>query len=107
VLGAKFQRGLANNLWVFGKHAFRKHRSAEQSRSIINAALFDVMATRLAERTTEAVEEHAEALRQAFFQLMDDQAFIKAITYGPNTPKEVRKRFEVASEMMKEVFDAS
>lgn len=105
-LADKFQRGLYNNLVVFGKHAFRKHRNADQSRSIINAALFDVMMNSLSERLTKTVEERADALRQAFYKRMDDQPFIKAITYGPNTPKEVRKRFETASEIMKEVFDA-
>lgn len=105
-LSERFQRGLHNNLAVFGKHAFRKHRSAEQSRSIINAALFDVMMNSLSERDEGEVEESAEAIRRAFYKRMDDQPFIKSITYGPNTPKEVRKRFATASELMKEVFDA-
>lgn len=106
-IGMKFQRALQNNLAVFGKHAFRKHRTPDQSRSIINASLFDVMMNSLAERTEEIVTERAVALREAFYKRMDDQRFIKAITYGPNTPKEVRTRFEVAAGMMTEVFDAA
>ncbi len=105
-LRAKFQRALRSNLAVFGKHAFRKHRKADQSRSIINASLFDVMAGSLSNIDEALVSTRAEQLRQAFYQRMDDQRFIKAVTYGPNTPKEVRTRFEIAAEMMKEVFDA-
>jgi len=104
-LREKFRRGLANNFTVFGKHAFRKHRTMDQSRSIINAALFDVMMAHLAARTETSVAEPANALRQAFYKRMEDERFKKAITYGPNTPKEVRARFGIAGEMMKEVFD--
>ncbi len=103
-LREKFRRGLQHNLTVFGKHAFRKHKKAEQSRSLINASLFDVMMIGLAER--ESVVEFAESLRQAFYRQMEDQRFIKAITYGPNTPKEVRTRFEMATAMLMEVFGA-
>jgi hypothetical protein len=105
-LRAKFQRALRNNLAAFAKHAFRKHRTPDQSRSIINASLFDVMAGVLSNVDEARVAERAEQLRQAFYKRMDDQRFIKAITYGPNTPKEVRTRFEIAADMMKEVFDA-
>jgi hypothetical protein len=105
-LRTKLQRALKNNLAVFGKHAFRKHRTPDQSRSIINASLFDVMAGALATTEEARVVERADPLRQAFYKRMDDQRFIKAITYGPNTPKEVRTRFEIVAEMMKEVFDA-
>lgn len=105
-LRTRFQRTLRNNLAIFGKHAFRKHRTPDQSRSPINAALFDVMAGALSKLDEARVVERATLLRRAFYTRMDDQRFIKAITYGPNTPKEVRTRFELVADMMKEVFDA-
>jgi len=105
-LRTKLQRALRNNLAVFGKHAFRKHRTPDQSRGIINASLFDVMAGALATREEARVVERAEWLRLAFYKRMEDQRFNKAITYGPNTPKEVRTRFEIVAGMMREVFDA-
>lgn len=43
----------------------------------------------------------------AFIKRMDDKEFERAVTYGPNTPKEVRKRLEIAAAMMKEAFDAA
>lgn len=104
-LSVRFRRTLANNLAVFGKHAFRKHRSSDQARSVINASLFDVMAIGLADRDPEAVRANIQPLRQGLFALFDDPDFNKAITYGPNTPKEVRTRFELATRMLKVVFD--
>jgi len=101
------QRSLRNNLAVFGKHAFRKHRQSNQQRSILNASLFDVMITGLSKISEELVDERAESLRQSFYKRMDDPDFEKAITYGPNTPKEVQTRFMIATAMFKEVFDAT
>lgn len=100
----RFRCALRNNKAVFGKHAFRKHRQVNQPRSVINASLYDVMSTGLANLDEELVLARAEALRQRFYALMDNQEFITAITYGPNTPKLVRKRFELGEQMFEEVF---
>jgi hypothetical protein len=106
-LRVKLRRGLQNNLSVFGKHTFRKHKSLGDKRSVINAALFDVMMSALSSREESVVLEKKEKLQQAFYRKMEDAVFIKAITYGPNTPQEVRKRFEMIDGMMKEVFGAN
>lgn len=105
-LSQKFRRGLANNLVVFKQHAFRKHRHQSQARSVLNASLFDVMIFELSQLEEERVAAKADALRGAFYALMDDPVFTKAITYGPNSPKEVRGRFRIGSEMFRAVFDA-
>lgn len=106
-LSTSFRRAMRNNLTVFGRQAFRKHRAHNQGRSVINASLFDVMSTGLARYSESSVANKAEALRERFFELMDDEEFIHAITYGPNTPREVRTRFRIANAMFEEVFDAS
>jgi hypothetical protein len=93
-------------LTAFAEHAFRKHRRQYQSRSIINAALFDVMAKTLSFIPEALVIERAETLRQAFYKRMSDGNFIRAISNGPNGPKQVRTRFEIAENMMTEVFGA-
>lgn len=105
-LSERFRLGLQNNHTVFGKHAFRKHKTKDQSRNIINASLYDVMMSTLSLQTETEVTTQASELRQAFYAQMENERFIKAITYGPNTPKEVRKRFEIASEMMQDIFNA-
>lgn len=103
----QFRRGLHNNLAVFGKHAFRKHKRTDQPRSVLNASLYDVMITGLSRIDERVAVAHTEALRRRFYACMDDERFIKSITYGPNSPKEVRTRFEVAAQMFGEVFGAS
>jgi len=105
-LRERFRRSLRNNYTVFGKHAFRKHKTPDQTRSIINASLYDVMITGLADQSEETVSNQAEALHARFYALMDDAAFIKAITCGPNTAREVRTRFSMAKLMFDEVFSA-
>lgn len=107
VLGERFRLGLQNNLNVFGKHAFRKHKRVDQPRSVLNASLYDVMITGLSRVNETTVSARAENLRQKFYSLMENERFIKSITYGPNSPKEVRTRFEIADQMFLEVFDAS
>ncbi len=106
-LSNRFRRSLRNNLNAFGRHAFRKPRQNEPNRrSLINASLFDVMSTALAYYDEPLVEERAERLRHALSTLMKDPVFVGSISYGPNTPKEVRTRFEMGYSMLREVLDA-
>jgi hypothetical protein len=101
-----FQRALRNNLEVFGKHAFRKHYSQEQTRSVVNTSLYDVMVATLSIVEEEVVTSKAEKLRQAFYRLMHDERFMNAITFGTNQTDKVGMRFAIAVETMKEVFGA-
>lgn len=105
-LRTRFRRTLTNNLNVFGRHAFRKHRDPDQGRSVINASLYDVMTQGLADQDETLVLERADALRAAFYARMGDATFTHAITYGPNSPNLVRQRFEIAATMFAEVFGA-
>lgn len=105
-LSAEFRTGLTNNYRVFGKHAFRKHSDGQIQRSVINASLWDVMSTGLSRLSEATVEEHAEELRSAFYQLMRNDSFIRSITYSPNSTSQVKHRFEVAKVKLEEVFGA-
>jgi len=105
-LSMKFRTSLANNFNVFGKHAFRKHVEGQDSRSVLNASLWDVMSTGLSRYAEHLVEARADDLRNSFYPLMADEEFIKAITYGPNDMRKVRHRFKVAAAMFEEVFGA-
>ncbi len=106
-LSNEFRTGLSNNYNVFGKHAFRKHCAGQVSRSVLNASLWDVMSTGLAHPPEHEVEARAEDLRAAFYPLMNDSNFIDSITYSPNSTNKVRKRFEIAAGMFREVFGAN
>lgn len=106
-LSARLRRGLANNLKVFGIHAFRKHFEGQEGRNVINASLWDVMLTGLARYEESSVEKRADDLRMAFLRLLEeDEAFYDAITYGTNQVKRVQQRFESAEKMFREVFGA-
>ena len=100
-----FRRGLSNNLVLFEKHAFRKHTPGRRSRSIINASLWDVMVTGLARYDNEIIEEHSKELKEAYYDLLEDEEFSYAITYGPNSTKRVGERFRLAQKMLKDVLD--
>lgn len=97
---------LDNNLRVFGEHAFRKHQSSEQKRSIVNASLFDVMMQALAGVDQPTVLLKAEELRQALYTLLRDERFKWSITYGPNSPDRVRHRIETGCSVFAEVLNA-
>ena len=105
-LSNQFRMALNNNLYLFGKHAFRKHKRGQDARSVLNASLWDVMSTGLSRYTESNVKHHADATRAIFYGLMDDDDFITAVTYGTNHPKKVADRFSAVRAALEEVFGA-
>ena len=105
-LSSQFRTTLDNNFSLFGGHAFRKHDPGQDRRSVLNASLWDVMSTSFSRYPREIVEENIDAAREAFYQLMENEKFVDAITRGPNTAKQVRRRFAMAGEMFGDVFGA-
>ena len=105
-LSGQFRTCLQNNFKVFGKHAFRKHTEGQDSRSVLNASLWDVMSTGLSRYPEHVVEARADKLRDAFYELMCDEEFIRSITYSVNDMRRVKHRFERADKMFMEVFNA-
>ncbi len=104
-LSKQFQTGLANNFKVFGRHAFRKHHSREENRSVINASLWDVMSTGLSRYSPGLVESRDQDLRHRFYRLMKDETFQNDITYGTNGLRQVKQRFQAANFILQEVFN--
>jgi len=105
-LSRTFRLGLQNNFDLFDRHAFRKHVPDQSNRSVVNASLWDVMSTGLARYPNALVHEKADELREAYYPLMDDNKFVDAITYSPNSTNKVRTRFEMANQMLTEVLGA-
>ena len=103
-LSQEFQKSLANNLYVFGKYAFRKHLSTSDRRSVLNASLWDVMSTGLSRYSESRVKSRAKSLRRAFYRLMQNDDFVMSITYGTNDPQRVNLRFVAANDMFQEVL---
>ncbi len=105
-MSSEFQAGLKNNLYVFGRHAFRKRLRDQDHRSVINASLWDVMVVGLSCIDSRTVEARSVALQEAFYDLMENDDFIAAITYGTNDTRRVTDRFRMSQELFKEVFSA-
>ena len=105
-LSTQLHRSLENNFVLFGRHAFRKHKSNQDKRRPINASLWDVMSTGLSHYTTDHVQGHVEHLRQVLYRLLADQTFDAAITLGTSSAKSVMHRFQAAQQAIEEVLDA-
>ena len=105
-LSDEFQRGLANNLALFGRHAFRKHEPEQERRSVLNASLWDVMCTGLSCYAEDHIEACAGPLHQAVYGLLEDEEFNTAITYGTNGARKVGLRFEMSRQTFREILGA-
>lgn len=106
-LSMEFRRGLDNNFYLFGRHAFRKSIVGEfYRRSMINASLWDVMSTGLSFYAESEVQARAESLRDAVRQLLKNGEFERAITLATGGTKQVKYRFRMAQERFQEVLGA-
>ena len=105
-LSTEFRRGLANNVELFERHTFRKHEPDQKRRSVLNASLWDVMASGLARYAEGRVVACADSLRQAIYGLLEDEDFNAAITYGTNDTKKVKSRFRKTRKIFQEVMGA-
>ena len=104
-LSTEFRTGLRNNLNLFGRYAFRKHSHAQEGRrSPINASLWDVMSTGLARRDSKVVEAKKNSLLAAFYRLLNNEEFNDAVSLGTNQTNKVIRRFEMTTDMFREVF---
>lgn len=95
---------LRNNYDIFGKHAFRKQRRDDDRRSVINAALWDVMSTGLSHYTEDQVGAIEDDLKNALLELLDNEEFHTAISLSTNDLRRVKTRFRMAQQMFEEVF---
>jgi hypothetical protein len=103
-LSTQFRASMRNNYLVYGKHAFRKHASQYNSRSVINASLWDVMSTGLSNYSESLVEVNKEKLQQSLYRLFKDNTFSSAISLGTNRVSRVQERFKLADQMIKETL---
>lgn len=105
-LSTQFSLAMTNAETVFGRHAFRKRQRGQTGRSVLNASLWDVMSTGLSRYPETIVESKKSELWEAFYTLMENSEFQHAITYSPNSRKQVKHRFAAMQTALQEVFDA-
>lgn len=104
-LSKQFRRGLKNNHSLFGPHAFRKLQSKSSRRSVINAALWDVMSTGLSRYPKHTVQAYSTRLKREYRKLLClDKKFVRSISLSTSGVRQVRYRFNAARKMLSEVF---
>lgn len=97
---------LTNNFYLFKEHAFRRHERYQEGRNILNASLWDVMSTGLSRYHPDYISEQSDNIKDGFYNLMKEEAFVDSITKSPNTPKQVKLRFQLSRKMFEEVLGA-
>jgi hypothetical protein len=104
-LSHRFRTSMRNNYQVFGPHSFRKHRSIDDRRSVINVALFDVFSVLLSRASEDVVLSTADQVHEKFFEMMNDAEFMDAITISTNATSKVKTRFEIAENKLGSILD--
>ena len=102
-LKKKFRLSMDRCFSIWGDHCFRKHVPNQDRRNVINAALFDVLSTKMTSLSTDLSESKKEEFRQALFTLLDDPEFSHAITYSTNSLRQVANRFALIDKAFQEV----
>lgn len=105
-LSIQFKTTLSNNLYLFGKHAFRKYIVGQDRRSVLNASLWDVMSTGLSRYPMHLIAQKSQIIKDKYYELLNDEVFKDAITSSTSSVKQVRARFVATREMLEEVLDA-
>lgn len=104
-LSNNFRQSMQNNLTIFGRHAFRKHRSPSERRTVINVAIFDVFSVLLSNLTPNIAARKAEDFRQTFYKLLSDPQFYDAISLGTNSTAKVQTRFSIARKALSPILE--
>jgi hypothetical protein len=103
-LANRFQSSMKNNLFVFKKHAFRKHKSEGDRLNPFNVAIFEVFSVYLARYPEQQILDKAEKIRQAFYGLMANDKFFKAISGATNTKRNMLNKFQEAKKAITEAM---
>ncbi|MDR3338073.1 MAG: DUF262 domain-containing protein [Treponema sp.] len=93
ILEAEFKRSMCICHSIWGGHTFRRYQPEQNRRSVVNAALFDVLSHFFGNYKGELTEIQKEEIRKNLFNLFDDEEFINAITWSTNSLKQVKIRF--------------
>jgi hypothetical protein len=102
-LKKKFRLSMETCYAIWGDHCFRKHTPDQTARNVINAALYDVLSTKMADFPSGMANAKKECCRQALFTLFSNSEFMHAITSSTNSLKQVSTRFTLVDEAFQEI----
>lgn len=103
-LANRFQSSIKSNYSVFGEHIFRKHTKSKKRRNPFNVAIFDVFSVYLAHYPEQQVLDKADKIRQAFYALMANDKFFKAISGATNSRRNMLNKFKEANKAITEAM---
>lgn len=94
-LSRELRIGLRNSYLLFREQTFRKHKPGQERRSVINAALWDVMSTEFSQLDEEMVTRKQDRIREVLFDLFANEQFNDAISRSTGNVVQVKTRFEL------------
>lgn len=106
-LSARFERTMTDCRRIFGDRAFRKQERGSRRRFPINRALFEVWAASVEALSKEQVDKlvpQASELERRFVQLLEDDEFKAAISFGTGDPRRVHVRFGRVKDLLSEML---
>lgn len=87
---------------VFGREAFRKRVRPDAARSPVNKALFEAVSVALSNLSNgqrARLEHHADKVREGMSSLMQDGAFINAVSVSTGSRRRVETRFRAIEDL--------
>ncbi|MEO5346746.1 MAG: DUF262 domain-containing protein [Magnetococcus sp. YQC-9] len=106
-LEERFKRAMRLAEDIFEKRAFRKMSRSSSNRSPINKALFEAWSANLAaldETAQIRLVKRKESLKEKFLDLMEDEAFSRAVTQGTGSWFRVQTRFESIEKIIQQTL---
>lgn len=106
-LQRRFEIAMERAQQLFGRFAFRKRTSLDERRQPINKALFEAWSVNLDalnDRQMAVLEKRKDQLTSKFIELMNDPAFLNAVSQGTGDIKKVQMRFEEIGRIIAEAL---
>jgi hypothetical protein len=98
ILEDNFNTAMLNCYSVWREQTFRKYKEGQLFRSVINAALFDVLSILVGNYKKEFTAAIKKRLQQKLTELLNNENFNNAITSSTNSLRQVKIRFEMAED---------
>ena len=107
MLEQAFKRAMVAAYDIFGRKAFRKCYSLEETRYPINKALFEcwsVVLSQLSDEQLDLLRCRKERVISQFVNMMNDRAFDDAISHSARGTAKIKRRFSAIKMLVDEVL---
>ena len=105
-LRIEFDGAMMLSIGLFEHHAFRKSLvTPGDARSVINISLFEISTVTMSGLAILPGAVARRKVRKSVVNLLENEKFVKAITYSTNSTIAVQKRFEMMETAMKDAVE--